>query len=74
MSDNNTPKTMEEEYSPDTSSAKKWAEFVESTVVDFFSNNNLEKLTIEDGGGNKAKMGRTKDNDIKLEYSTTKLL
>ncbi|MCL2082140.1 MAG: hypothetical protein FWH04_02740 [Oscillospiraceae bacterium] len=74
MSDNNTAKTMEEEYSPDTSNAKKWSDFVETTALDFFAANKLEKISLEDGQGNKAKMIRTKDNDIKLEYSTTKLL
>lgn len=70
----NITQTMDEEYNPATEKQRKWAEFIETTVVDFFSNNKLEKLSLEDGSGNKAKLGRTKDNDIKLEYSTTRLL
>ena len=74
MNEQTTPKSMEEEYAPEANHQKKWAEFVETVVVDFFSGNKLEKLSVEDGNGNKAKLGRTKDNDIKLEYSTTKLI
>ena len=33
----------------------------------------IEKLSIEDGKGNKAKLARTKDNGIKIEYSSTVL-
>ena len=74
MNDTTTPKTMEEEYAPELSQQKKWADFIETVAVDFFADNKLEKLSMEDGNGNKAKMSRTKDNDLKLEYSTTKLL
>jgi len=63
-----------DEYGSETSGAKKWADFVETTVVDFFSGNKLEKLSIEDGNGNKAKLSCTRDGEIKLEYSTTKLI
>ena len=34
----------------------------------------IEKLSIEDGNGNKAKLARTKDNGIKIEYSSTVLM
>lgn len=74
MSEQQAPQTMEKEYEPETAQQRKWSEYVETVVVDFFSDNKLEKLSIEDGNGNKAKISRTKDNDIKLEYSTTKLL
>ena len=39
-----------------------WAAFVESTVADFLVDNNMGKMTIEDGNGNKAKLSRLKDN------------
>ncbi len=55
-------------------SPQKWAGFVESTVVNFFDEHNVEKLSIEDGNGNKAKLARTKDNGIKIEYSSTVLM
>jgi hypothetical protein len=48
-----------------------WAGFVETTIVNFFQENELEKLTVEDGKGNKAKLTRLKDNAIKVEYTST---
>lgn len=51
-----------------------WAAFVESTVVNFFQENELEKLAVEDGKGNKAKLSRQKDNAIKVEYTSTTTL
>lgn len=55
-------------------SPQKWAGFVESTIVNFFDEHKIEKLAIEDGNGNKAKLSRTKDNSIKIEYSSTVLM
>lgn len=52
----------------------KWAAFVESVAADFFTKEDLEKMSIEDGRGNKAKLSRTKDNSIKIEYSSTMIL
>ena len=56
--------------------AKKitWAAFVENTVADFLVDNNMEKMTIEDGNGNKAKLTRLKDNSIKVESTSTAVL
>ncbi len=51
-----------------------WAGFVESTAVNFFVECKLEKLSIEDGNGNKAKMVRQKDDTIKVEYTSTTTL
>jgi len=48
-----------------------WAGFVETTIVNFFQENELEKLSVEDGKGNKAKLTRLKDNGIKVEYTST---
>lgn len=53
---------------------QKWPGFVESTVVSFFDEHKIEKLSLEDGNGNKAKLVRTKDNGIKIEYSSTILM
>ena len=53
---------------------KSWAVFVERDVADFFTGNKLEKMTIEDGNGNKAKLGRTKDGGIKIEYTSTVMI
>lgn len=51
-----------------------WAGFVETTIVNFFQENELEKLSLEDGRGNKAKLTRQKDNMIKVEYTSTTTL
>ncbi|HEX9062280.1 MAG TPA: hypothetical protein VF941_19085 [Clostridia bacterium] len=51
-----------------------WAGFVETTAVNFFVECKLEKLSIEDGKGNKAKLSRQRDNTIKVEYTSTTTL
>ena len=56
------------------SSPQKWAAFVESTAVEFLDQHDIEKLSIEDGNGNKAKLSRTKDNGIKIEYLSTVIM
>lgn len=53
---------------------KNWAGFVENEAVTFFEKFNLEKLTLEDGLGNKAKLQRTKNNGIKVEYTSSIVL
>ncbi|MDR0818267.1 MAG: hypothetical protein LBN43_01685 [Oscillospiraceae bacterium] len=52
----------------------KWTGFVETTLVDFFSAYKLEKLQVEDGNGNKAKLSVTKDNGIKIELSSISII
>lgn len=77
MSDslNELKKIMEDEPQAERKcSPQKWAGFVESTVVNFFDEHKVEKLSIEDGNGNKAKLSRTKDNGIKIEYSSMVLM
>ena len=53
---------------------QKWSAFVEGPAVDFFTGYKLEKMTIDDGSGNKAKFSRTKDDGIKVEYTSSVLL
>ena len=65
---------MEDESIREKRSPQKWSGFVESTVVNFFDEYKIEKLSLEDGNGNKAKMSRTKDNGIKIEYSSTVIM
>lgn len=48
-----------------------WDAFVEGDAVNFFTLNNIEKMTIDDGNGNKAKLSRLKDCGIKIETSST---
>ena len=63
-------------HEADSEAVKKanWSSFLETTVADFFIGHKLEKMTIEDGNGNKAKFSRTKDNGIKIEQSSTTIL
>ena len=63
-----------DEYEEKRSNPRKWNGFVESTVVNFFDQYKMEKLSIEDGNGNRAKLSRTKDNCIKIEYLSTILM
>lgn len=48
-----------------------WAGFIESDVVNFFQLHELEKITLEDGRGNKAKLAKQRDSSIKVEYTST---
>ncbi|MCL1996690.1 MAG: hypothetical protein FWG63_10835 [Defluviitaleaceae bacterium] len=50
---------------------KKWSAFIESDVLNFFNTHGIEKLAIEDGGGNKAKLSRQKNDEVKVESSST---
>lgn len=72
---NELQKIMDEDFSEKKKiSPQQWAGFVESNVVNFFDEHKIEKLSIEDGNGNKAKLARIKDNGIKIEYSSTVLM
>lgn len=74
--------TVEAENAPEIScmppegqeKRQKWSAFVEGPAVDFFTGYKLEKMTIDDGSGNKAKFSRTKDDGIKVEYTSSVLL
>lgn len=48
-----------------------WDAFVQGPVVNFFTEHGIEKLTIDDGNGNKAKLTKMKDCGIKIESSST---
>ena len=72
---NELQKIMNEDFSEKKKiSPLQWAGFVEGNVVNFFDEHKIEKLSIEDGNGNKAKLAKTKDNGIKIEYSSTVLM
>ena len=51
-----------------------WVGFVEGEVVNFMTHNELEKMTLDDGEGNKAKLTRRKDNGIYVECTSANLL
>ncbi|MGI6336637.1 MAG: hypothetical protein ACOXZM_06205 [Eubacteriales bacterium] len=63
--------TMEEELDSEKERRKRWSLFVECEAANFFVDNKIEKMTIEDGNGSKAKFSRTKDGTIKVEYTST---
>ena len=64
----------EDSFGERKNNPQKWSGFVESTVVNFFEEYKMEKLSIEDGNGNRAKLSRTKDNSIKNQYLSTVLM
>jgi len=51
-----------------------WVGFVESDAVNFMTQFNIEKMTLDDGAGNKAKLARIKDNGIKVECTSSNIL
>jgi len=65
---------IEAEQTPEESRKVKWTRFVESTLINFFHDNKLEKITVEDGFGNKARLSKTKGDDLKIEQSSTTIL
>ena len=67
-------KTLEEVMSDKPARKVNWSAFVESDIVNFFNEHDLEKMAVEDGNGNKAKLSRQKDSNIKVEYSSTTII
>lgn len=70
-------KSLEDAVNPErvqNARKMKWPAFIESDVVNFFNLNQLEKMTLEDGNGNKAKLTRQKDDGIKVEFSSMTIL
>ena len=53
---------------------KSWVSFVEGEVVNFMAHHSLEKMTLDDGEGNKAKLARRKDNSIFVECTSSNVL
>ena len=53
---------------------KNWVAFVESDVVNFLTLNEIEKMTIDDGEGNKAKLTRRKDGSVYVECASSNVL
>ena len=63
--------TMEEELDPEKARRGRWSSFVECEAANFFVDNKIEKMSIEDGNGKKARFSRTKDGTIRVEYTST---
>ncbi|MDR1262101.1 MAG: hypothetical protein LBK46_01275 [Oscillospiraceae bacterium] len=53
---------------------KGWVGFVEGEVVNFMVQYELEKMTLDDGEGNRAKLTRLKDNAIKVECTSSNIV
>ena len=53
---------------------KNWVAFVESDAVNFLTLNDIEKITLDDGEGNKAKLTRRKDGSVYLECTSSNVL
>lgn len=53
---------------------KGWVGFVEGEVVNFMQHHELEKMTMDDGMGNKAKLTRRKDGSIYVECTSSNVL
>lgn len=64
---------MEGKEKPKTT-RKGWVAFVEGEAVNFMMNHELDKLTLDDGSGNKAKLTRRKDNSIFVECTSSNVL
>jgi len=75
---NNEHKPIEEMTSDtpakDKRDRKHWVGFVESDVVNFLMLNDLGKMTLEDGEGNKAKLTRRKDGSVYVECTSSNVL
>ena len=53
---------------------REWVGFVESDAVNFMQLNDMEKMTLDDGMGNKAKLTRRKDGSIFVECTSSNIL
>lgn len=53
---------------------KGWVGFVEGEVVNFMNHHEIDKMTLDDGAGNKAKLTRRKDNSIFVECTSSNVL
>lgn len=53
---------------------KNWVAFVESDAVNFLQLSDLEKMTLDDGEGNKARLTRRKDGSVYVECTSSNVL
>ena len=53
---------------------KDWVGFVESDAVNFLTLSGIEKMTLDDGEGNKAKLVRRKDGSVFVECTSSNVL
>lgn len=72
--ENATLEEMTADTEKTTRDRKNWVAFVESDVVNFLTLNEIEKMTIDDGEGNKAKLSRRKDGSVLVECTSSNVL
>ncbi len=58
----------------ETRDRKDWVGFVESDAVNFLTLNSIEKMTLDDGEGNKAKLTRRKDGSVYVECTSSNVV
>jgi len=66
-----------EEYMQDKDNkkdARSWFGFAQGEAVNFMLLHDLEKLTLEDGTGNKAVLKRLKDDSVKVDVTSTSIV
>ena len=59
---------------PEKKDRKNWVAFVENEVVNYLMLNEFDKMTIDDGLGNKAKLVRRKDGSVFVECTSSNVL
>jgi hypothetical protein len=70
-----TIEEMTEETAPKEKRDRKgWVAFVESDAVNFLTLNEIEKMTLDDGEGNKAKLTRRKDGSVYVDCTSSNVL
>ena len=79
MSENNNRSSIEDmvaSTSKDKNQRERtqWRGFVESDVANFMQLNEIEKMTLDDGMGNKAKLTKRKDGSIFVETTSSSVL
>ncbi len=55
-------------------SRRGWVGFAEGEAVNFMLANDIEKMTLDDGAGNKAKLTKLKDSSVKVECTSSNIL
>ena len=65
---------MAEKMNEQKTDRRSWVSFVESDVVNFLTLHNIEKMTLDDGEGNKAKLTRRKDGSVYVECTSSNVL
>ena len=71
MSENKSIEEFMEAGEKKKKRVQNWPSFVENDVIAFFNANDIEKMTIEDGEGGKAKLTRMRDNSVKVDITSS---